>query len=177
MRLPDFSQDPALQALRQQMAAHRIGHFRLFDASKHLTGQERAVLERRGIKTTAEQLRLLPDHTLALKNGRVLVFFSDEGVGKKKGHFHLAACSSVLAEPKRSLVATTCLTSPFPVPEEDKRRSLSVCPDCLELLGYKGFSLSRNRRIRYSEQLLRHFQLAEFFRVYPLFPVRIEGSL
>lgn len=178
MKLPDFSQDTGLLNLRKQMAASRPGHFVLFDASKHLTGQERSRLENTGVKTSLEALRILPDQTLAIKNGRVVVYLADEiSTPRHKAHFHVAACS-VLEEKKRdALIATTCLTSPFPVPDQQRRRSLTVCPECLSLLAFKGFSLTRNRRIRYSEQLLKNFQLTDFFRVYTLYPVRIEGRM
>ncbi|SEF70639.1 hypothetical protein [Oceanospirillum linum] len=188
MRLPDFNQHEGMLSLRRQMNARRPGHFVLFDASKHLTGQERSRLENQGIQTTYDSIRVLPDQTLAIKNGRVVVLFADEGVvqkaeGKpaskrKKEHFHVAGCSVLQARHREPLVATTCLSSPFPVPgNEHKRRSLTVCPECLALLSYRGFSLTRNRRIRYSEGLLRGFQLQDFFRIYTLYPVRIEGHL
>lgn len=206
MRLPDFNQHEGMLCLRRQMNARRPGHFVLFDASKHLTGQERSRLENQGVKTSFDSLRVLPDQTLAIKNGRVLVFFLSEdpvltahdryGVShhgsemrvrapetqenlpsqRAKAFFHVAACKNLQQRHTAPLVATTRLTSPFPVPGATSgHRSLSVCPDCLTLLAFKGFSLTRNRKIRYSEQLLRHFQLQDFFRVYTLYPVRLEG--
>ncbi len=188
MKLPDFNQHEGMLSLRRQMNARRPGHFVLFDASKHLTGQERSTLENQGIQTTYDSIRVLPDQTLAIKNGRILVFFADEGVPQKdegrparrreKEHFHVAGCRILQARHHEPLVATTCLSSPFPVPDsERKRRSLTVCPECLALLAYKGFSLTRNRRIRYSEGLLRGFQPQDFFRMYTLYPVRVEGHL
>jgi len=190
MELPDFNQDEGLLHLRREMGAKRLGHFVLFDGSKHLTGQERSLLENQGIKTSLEGIRILPDHTLAIKNGRVVVYFLNAELtrsqslnqGQKKNHnrkeyVHVAACKVLQDNARETLVATTCQSSPFPMPDDSKRRSLSICPDCLSLLAYKGFSLTRNRRIRYSEQLIRRFQLADFFRVYTLYPVRIEGKL
>lgn len=187
MKLPDFNQDEGMLSLRRQMNARRPGHFVLFDAGKHLTGQERSQLENKGVKTSYDSIRILPDQTLAVKNGRVVVFFAEEsgrlqGDGKltrrrEKEHFHVAGCSVLQSRHKEALIATTCLTSPFPVPDaESKRRSLTVCPECLTLLAYKGFSLTRNRKIRYSEILLRNFQLEDFFRTYTLYPVRLEGQ-
>lgn len=193
MKLPDFNDHEGMLSLRRQMNARRPGHFVLFDASKHLTGQERSQLENQGVITSYGSLRVLPDQTLAVKNGRVVAFFAgnntphkEKAYGEKnaqpqqkeKEFFHVAACSTLQSRHQEALVATTCLTSPFPVPGmESKRRSLTVCPDCLTLLAYRGFSLTRNRKIRYSENLLRGFQLQDFFRVYTLYPVRIEGQL
>lgn len=185
MKLPDFNQHEGMLALRRQMNARRPGHFVLFDSSRHLTGQERSQLENQGVKTTYQSLRILPDQTLAIKNGRILVFFAEEEPvaitddfpvrKKEKAFFHLANCAILQSRPKAALIATTCLNSPFPVPEAgEKRRSLTVCPECLSLLGYKGFSLTRNRKIRYSEILMRNFQLQDFFRVYTLYPVRVK---
>lgn len=191
MKLPDFNRDEGMLSLRRQMNARRPGHFVLFDASKHLSGQERSQLENQGVTTSYDSLRVLPDQTLAIKNGRVIVFFAGNSTSnkektsgrktmqpqkKEKEFFHVAACSVLRDRHQEALIATTCLTSPFPVPGmESKRRSLTVCPECLTLLAYKGFSLTRNRKIRYSENLLRNFQLQDFFRVYTLYPVRIEG--
>ncbi len=187
MKLPDFNHHEGMLSLRRQMNARRPGHFVLFDASKHLTGQERSQLENQGAITSFDSLRILPDQTLAIKNGRVIVFFAEEKAAQKVGEtqvkrkekefFHVASCRTLQARHKEALIATTCLTSPFPLPGADnKRRSLTVCPECLTLLSYKGFSLTRNRKIRYSENLLRNFQLQDFFRVYTLYPVRIEGQ-
>lgn len=187
MKLPDFNKDEGMLSLRRQMNARRPGHFVLFDASRHLTGQERSQLENQGLKTSYDSIRILPDQTLAIKNGRIIVFFADDLQllkddskpirRREKEHFHVAGCSVLQNRCKEPIIATTCLTSPFPVPGEgSKRRSLTVCPECLTLLAYKGFSLTRNRKIRYSEILLRNFQLQDFFRVYTLYPVRIEGQ-
>ena len=176
MQLPDFDQFEPLLELRRQMDARKLGHFELFDPALHLTGEERSRLENQGMAITLSQLRILPDMTLAVKNGRVVVFEQMYEKGKKQ-HFHVALCpklemSADFGSPQVPLVATTCLHSPFPVLNHQKRRSLSVCPDCLAMLGYKGFSLTRNRRIRYSEQLLRYFELTDFFKVYTLYPIR-----
>lgn len=179
MQLPDFDQFEPLLELRRQMDAKKLGHFELFDPALHLTGEERSRLENQGMAVTLSQLRILPDMTLAIKNGRVVVFEQQHEKSKKQ-YYHVALCPRLeaLAEqgtqqsPQPSLIATTCLHSPFPVLNHQKRRSLSVCPDCLALLGYKGFSLTRNRRIRYSEQLLRYFELTDFFKVYTLYPIR-----
>lgn len=173
MKLPDFNHFEPVLELRRQMAAVKTGNFELFDPEKHLTGQERSRLENQGINVRLNDIRVLPDSTLAIKNGRVLVFQKDAPMEKQaRQHFHLALCPVLESAPEQSLVATTCLSSPFPVLDDKNRRSLSVCPECLSLLGYKGFSLTRNRRIRYSEQLMRHFDLASFFKLYPLYPVR-----
>lgn len=171
MKLPDFNQFEPVLDLRRQMAATKAGHFELFDPDKHLTGEERSRLENRGVAVTLDALRILPDMTLAIKNGRVVVFEKEKSAGKR-AFFHLALCPELESLSDNTLIATTCQSSPFPVLADKKRRSLSVCPECLELLGYKGFSLNRNRRIRYSEQLMRHFELADFFRLYPLYPIR-----
>lgn len=177
MKLPDFNQDKNLLDLRRRMDARRPGHFVLFDAGRHLTGQERATLENRGIITSYEQLRVLPDRTLAIKNGRILVYTVQEDASPGRKYFHLAACEHLQAMYQEKLVATTCQHSPFPLPDSASYRSLRVCPACLHLLAYRGFSLTRNRRLRYSEHLRRHFRLQDFFKVYPLYPVRIEGHL
>ncbi|OPX55177.1 hypothetical protein SAMN02745127_02290 [Oceanospirillum multiglobuliferum] len=171
MKLPDFAEFEPILALRREMGATRLGHFELFDPHKHLTGEERTKLEQHGVLTQLHSLRLLQDHTLAIKNGRVVVFKLAHEQGKKQ-HFHVANCSVLQQCRDDKLIATTSLHSPFPVLDYHKRRSLSVCPECLTLLGYRGFSLVRNRRIRYSEQLLKQFQLTDFFKLYTLYPVR-----
>lgn len=170
MKLPDFNEFESILDLRRQMAAKRQGHFELFDPERHLTGEERSRLENRGRLVQTHQLRFLPDRTLAIKNGRVVVFAQAHTKGVKQ-YFHVADCPVLTSSEGEQWIATTCQSSPFPVLDSHKRRSLSICSECLTLLGYKGFSLTRNRRIRYSEQLLRHFELAEFFKTYPLYPV------
>ncbi|MFG1489334.1 hypothetical protein ABMA58_08795, partial [Oceanospirillum sp. HFRX-1_2] len=103
MKLPDFNKDEGMLSLRRQMNARRPGHFVLFDASRHLTGQERSQLENQGLKTSYDSIRILPDQTLAIKNGRIIVFFADDLQllkddskpirRREKEHFHVAGCS------------------------------------------------------------------------------------
>ncbi|ODC04201.1 hypothetical protein BFW38_12340 [Terasakiispira papahanaumokuakeensis] len=165
MKLPDFTEFEPFVALRQQMGARRQGHFELFDPKRHLNGRERSALETTGLKRSLSQLRALADGTWAIKNSRILIYSAHT-----PGHYHLAQCPSLLTQKRQEVVITTRRQGQIPGFTEDV--TAQVCSDCLQLLGYKGFDLTRNRKIAYSKALLKDFSREDFFKVFTLYPVR-----
>lgn len=165
MKLPDFSEFEPFVTLRQQMGARRQGHFELFDPKRHLNGRERSELETSGLKRSLSQLRALADGTWAIKNSRVLIYSTHT-----PQHYHLAQCPSLLAQKQQDVIITTRRQGQIPGFKDEV--TAHVCPDCLQLLGYKGFDLTRNRKIAYSKALLKDFSREAFFKVFTLYPVR-----
>ncbi|MFK7160604.1 hypothetical protein V6U78_06095 [Marinospirillum sp. MEB164] len=170
MQLPDFTHFAPFQQLRKTMGARRTGHFELFDPHKHLTGQERSQLDQQGRRLRLDQLRALADGTWAYKNTRLAVYRAEDP------HYHLAQCPQLSQWGRNQQVwVSTRRTGKLPLAGQDQ--PLSICPDCLQFLGYKGFDLKRNRKIAYSKKLLSLFSREEFYIVYPLYPVQGIESL
>lgn len=165
MKLPDFAEFEPFQQLRLTMGARKAGHFELFNAEKHLTGRERSELDQQGKRLPLFKLKRFADLTWGLKNTRLVVYLEDSA------DYHLAQCSVTEGwDSTRTVWVSTRRTGHLPA--ADKETSRSVCPHCLQLLGYKGFDLQRNRKIAYSKNLIRTFSREEFFHLYTLYPVQ-----
>lgn len=177
MQLPNFKNFEPFNQLRQKIGTNRLGTFELFNPSKHLTGKERSELETQGKRLKLNQLTLWADHTWGIKNTRLLVYLAEENI------YHLANCVSCQAlSPEDEVWVSTRLSGALPLgflnkgavnkkvvnPEEERQ----VCPDCLQLLGYQGFDLTRNRKIAYSKNLIANFNRQVFYQTYTLYPVR-----
>ncbi|SFB97934.1 hypothetical protein SAMN05660443_0978 [Marinospirillum celere] len=170
MKLPDFTEFEPFVELRRAMGARKRGHFELFDPERHLTGRERSELDREGRYLPWTRLKHLADDTWGYKNTRLAVYLSEAE------DYHLAQCEVTQTWEAGAYVwISTRRTGPLPLgPEQETRKQ--VCAHCLQLLGYKGFDLHRNRKIAYSKQLLKTFSRDEFFKVYKLYPVQGVGE-
>lgn len=152
MKLFNFTEYPDFNALKEQMKAESYGQFVEFDPEHQLTYGERAQLTDGWMEISPGQLRILPDHTLALKNSRIWV----EG----DGLIHLAGC-----EVLHRLRTASHIRASTREPEA----SLSICPDCLAELKYLGLDGRKSRRL--SEQLDELFSMQRFREDYPFYPL------
>jgi hypothetical protein len=116
------------------------------------------------------RLRRFADDTWGLKNSRLVVYLAEAD------DYHLAQCEVPLRwEPAQQVWVPSRRTGSLPLgPQGETNRQ--VCAHCLQLLGYKGFDLNRNRKIAYSKNLLKVFSRDEFFQVYKLYPVQGVGE-
>ena len=163
MKFPNFLQFKPFNHLREAMGASELGQFEFFDPHLHLSHEERQLLLS-GLQVDKSQLRVLLDKTLAFKNGRVLISLLEPNpMSQEDWAFHPAACDITL-QLRGSLRATTCA----PIHAHGK---FQVCGDCLQLLHYKGFDAVRNRHRHYSQRLHEEFNLEEFFRQFPAYPL------
>lgn len=156
MQLYDFLSDPAFNELRHKMGTDQLGQFELFDPAKQLTYSEREALAEQGLEIPANELRILKDKTLALKNSRVWLKHDD---------YHLAYCPQVQQLRHRSQLA---LLGTYEWPQHKEHQ---VCLECLALLQYQGVDARRLRRTEFSGQISEHFDLAEFTQNYPFYPL------
>lgn len=155
MKLLDFFSDPQLNALRRQMGTDDYGDFQLFDPQRQLTYAEREALEQGGLEVAASVTRALRDKTLAFKNSRVWMLAEQR--------LHLAHCEKV--QHVRHLgQAVQCGTHHW-------HASTELCLDCLALLNYQGLDARRARRPEFFEPILEQFDLQEFQRLYPFYPL------
>lgn len=158
LQLPDFTLFEPFNRLRESMNATKLGYFELFNPQYHLTGEERSLLERGGIEISSDNLHHLLDFTLVYKNSRVILLADNV--------YHLARCSKLPSQ-GRFKIATKVIGD----------KSLSVCPDCLSVLHYKGYDPLKARKEAYSRAILDSFSLSEFKTKYPFYPVSEKREL
>lgn len=122
MELPDFTEFAPFNGLREKMEATELGYFELFDPAVHLTGNERSELENGGILRRLDEVKFLPDNTLAIKNSRVLLYNPDENYYRSHREFptyHVARCSrleqSMAEHADREYLVTTRLAEDYPL--------------------------------------------------------------
>ena len=166
MKLPDFSAFEPFLKLRKKMGADKLGHFEFFDPQAHLTVDERNQLES-GFLSQLQSVRVLTDFTLAYKNSRVAVALPTPRQ-PEEWLYHLAACNGFAAlahsDGQRQVILST--TQP-----QAEMGSYRVCGECLQRLRYQGFDGMRNRHRQYSLRVQEEFDLSEFFKAFPVYPV------
>jgi hypothetical protein len=183
MKLPDFFKFAPLNELKRRMglAADTFGTFA--GDRERLTAGEQALLESgEGIEVSFDQLRVLPDNTLAYKNSRVLLYIRDVHVygGRKRKdwypRYHLSHCTTlkemtaegrfaryvIAAETEGEFVLNMISGGAKP---RSERHRLPVCQNCLDGLAFGGFSLRHDRHTR--AEYVRLFTPASFFKKYP----------
>lgn len=166
MQLPDFKQFDAFNTLRERIGTKRFGNFELFNPENHLTGRERSQLDNYGRRIKLYELTLWGDFTWGIKNTRVMLYLAD------KEDYHLANCLHCQQlQPEAEVWISTRLNGRLPLGANEGNER-EVCADCLQLLGYLGFDLTRNRKQAYSQHLLETFSRESFYHHYTLYPVR-----
>ncbi|WP_439510213.1 hypothetical protein [Marinimicrobium koreense] len=170
MKLPDFLEFEPFNRMRASLGAEQLGAFEFFEPQLHLTAREREELLT-GLTLGWSALRCLHDYTLAYKNSRVLVWGQAPGQSWAAPGYHLAYCRTLQQlrrqQPDLRLAVATRLPEPDPWPWR-------VCPECLQQLQFRGFDAARTRHRDYSERVLEAFDLADFFRDYPVYPITSE---
>ncbi len=178
MKLPDFTDDPKLNALRQAMGASAPGGFSTTYRPNALTQEELDQLSDGGIEVTFDEITELEDGTLGYKDSRVLVYIRDirdYGREIQLPRFHVAYCRTI-AEMKedhrfeRYVVATRDDGNFLLNKMSGQRRSthwerLNVCQNCLNSLNFDGFSYSLHKGKR--ADLVSEFTIPRFFEKYP----------
>lgn len=190
MELEDFTEFTAFNTLRAKMGTDKLGYFELFDPAVHLTGSERSELENGGVLRKLQEIRVLPDKTLALKNSRVLAYLPDENWYRSRREYptyHVAACAALEEyrheRPDQEYLATTHLADDYNLLKIRPGGDVSVvahgfvvCKQCLHTLRYKNYDEYRNRRRGYSQKVLSDFKLNEFYKFYQQYPLSFRAS-
>tara|TARA_B110000858_G_scaffold198514_1_gene266016 strand:+ start:31199 stop:31849 length:651 start_codon:yes stop_codon:yes gene_type:complete len=190
VKLPDFKDFQAFNELRKKIGTEEFGYFELFDPAIHLTGSERSTLENPGILLKADEFRVLPDKTLAIKNSRVLVYIPDEAWYRKHREYpsyHLAWCSQLEAQlvghSMLEYLVTTKVSDDYKLLKIRSNGEVSlsehglvVCKHCLHTLRYRNYDEFRNRRRGHSQKVLNDFSLQDFYRFYQQYPLSFAKS-
>jgi hypothetical protein len=156
MQINDFYDFEPFNTLRKKMGAEVLGSFELFDPEKKITFSERELLEIGGFDVPSNRLRILKDKTFAFKNTRLWLSWPEHG------SYHLAGCDSVQKRRHKKANFIAGLHQPT-----DK----IVCLDCLKSLKFNGLDARRSRRLDLAETIQKEFQLTEFQKDYPFYPL------
>ena len=186
----DFTEFQPFNTLREKVGTDRLGYFELFDPDIHLTGEERSRLENQGMLLPLDDVKTLPDRTLAIKNSRVLIYIPNENWFRNKREYptyHVARCSELeelsaeLSE--QEFLATTRIAEDYDLMKMRQGGEVSVvshgfvvCKHCLHTLRYKNFDEFRNRKRGYSQKVLSDFSLKEFFKLYQQYPLSFRAN-
>jgi len=177
MKLPNFIFDGHFNALRSEMGAALSQPFRKQEAITLIDLPIREVLRGKGIEVEFEDVKRLPDGTLAYKGNRVLLHIRDipaYGDSTKLPKFHVAFCKTLesmqAANRFQRYVAANGENGLFHVnlmgeAERSRRTSLDVCQFCLGMLAWRGFPQGGTSADRAKH--VKAFSLQEFFTKYP----------
>lgn len=172
MKLPDFTKDAGLNALRQVMGAS-LGALEPAENRGVLTKEEIETLTKQGIEVPLDQVLVLPDGTLAYKNSRIILYIRDityyRGGQVVMPRFHVADCKTL--ENMRAndrfgrYVVATREDGLFPlnIPRTMQKitERLDVCQHCLEKLRWEEFGHGVDKRA-----IVTRFSISRFFAVY-----------
>jgi hypothetical protein len=177
MRLPDFTGDAGLIALRRSMGAEAPGSFSPSYRPDQLTLTELQQLATEGKDVSIDDVVMIEDGTLIYKGSRVLIYIRDVSQFQHWiPRFHIADCETLEQMKQKNafdryVVATrddgsfvvNMIGKGGQVTRETKQ--LNVCQNCLNKLGFDGFSrhLSRQRR----RMIVSEFTIRRFFEKFP----------
>jgi hypothetical protein len=179
MRLPDFTEDVGLIALRRSMGADVPGSFSPNYRPERLTLAELEQLATGGRDVSIDDVVVLEDGTLSYKDSRVLVYirdFAQDGGRHWVPRFHVADCRTLQQQRQRNrfghYVVATRDDGFFQVNLIRRGRNvtsellqLAVCQNCLDKLGFDGFSLELSKKNR--RTIVSRFRIVRFFEKYP----------
>ncbi len=182
MQLPNFLIDADLLDLRHRMRADILGDLRLKARGDTLTEAELEKLSGVGIDVEWDQVRVLPDGTLAYKQTRVVLYIRDihlygqQSEPDRMPKYHVADCRTLKdmraqGRSNRYVIATRTdgLFSVNLLRAEQLRRSrdeaLVVCQNCLAGLNFDGFRFGLEQVQK--RRIVSDFSLPRFFKVYP----------
>ena len=186
MKLQDFRQSAAFEALRQQMGAEYKELVRsawgAFDADQLL----RSLASREGVAVNVSEIVFAANGTLEYQGQKVLVYIRDQRTdirrGRKGGEYkyHVANCRTLreafagrrenryVVSRRTDGIFLINLLSGNAVVEQNIYRQMHICKNCLQELEYGGYISHRGAK---EDRIYRGFQLEDFFRKYGGTPV------
>jgi hypothetical protein len=174
MRLPDFTHDAGLIALRRSMGAEAPGSFSPNYRPDKLTLADLEQLATDGKDVSIDDVVVLRDGTLSYKDSRILVYIRD--VFGFQPRFHVVECTKLQAMRQANrfgrYVVTTRDDGLFAVNRVDKHQHmlaqvipLRVCQHCLNKLAFENFSFALCRTDR--KRIVARFTIRRFFEKFP----------
>jgi hypothetical protein len=192
VKLPNFLSDPQFNELRRQMGATSLGDLTLERGSERLTIAELEKLVSGGIDIQSlDEVRVLPDGTLAYKDRRVLLYIRDvSNYGRRAAgtedlpKFHVSNCKTLREmRAKRRFnryVVATRDDGKFQINLMQDRAAvrtsiedLRVCQYCLGEIRYENFSYDLSSAVR--KKIVSAFTVKRFFELWPVAPIDGTG--
>jgi len=192
MRLPDFLENGTLNALRLAMGAHELGRVEMAPNRARLTLAELEELITGGIDIQSlDEIRALPDGTLAYKDRRVLLYIRDVAQygSRRRGieslpKFHVANCKKLQDMRAQQRFARYVVAArqdgSFQINRvksgastQTSTERLNICQYCLGDLGLDGFSRAWSSDQR--KNFVRAFTVDRFFAEYARDLIDSEG--
>lgn len=179
MKLPNFYNFDALNSLRQQMGAELIDDYKFYlDPSKRLTREEQERLLSVGGIDIADlnEIIVLPDKTIALKDSRTLLHIRDinhYGHGTDLPRFHFAWCSTLETMKNNNrfgrYVTAASDKGEFEIihvarSHQRQKVKLDVCMNCLDCVSYKDY---KNKNWSARNLIKNDFSIKDYFEQYP----------
>jgi hypothetical protein len=186
MRLPDFTDDIGLTALRRLMGADAPGSFSPSYRPDSLTFAELEQLATDGKDVSIDDVVVLEDGTLSYKDSRVLVYIRDISASQNWiPKFHVADCRTLQQRQQQNGLSRYVVTTrddgffQVNVIRNDQKYTtdimrLNVCQNCLDNLSFDGFSLTlptQRRRMAVSQ-----FDIRRFFEKFPRSPLSLRPT-
>lgn len=184
MKLPDFTNHAGLNQLRERMGALSLGKFAPYLEYKLLTVAEIEQLAGGGIDVNIDEIRILPDGTIAYKDSRILLYIRDVTDYYRRGggatqdlpKFHVANCRTLedMRKQKRfaRYVVATKDNGLFSINRIVNNRitssdlmQLAVCQNCLNFLSFDQFTYDLPRQQK--KQIVSGFSIKKFFDIFP----------
>lgn len=175
MKLPDFFVDPSLNSLRKRIGlkSDQFGNF-FWDPDRADPETHRVLTEEGGSKIVIDDLKILPDGTLAYKNIRVFLYIRD--MREHLPRYHLMNCSTVRTMRDNDRMNRYVNISaqdhnmfhvnvPTPKGINLQKIRLDVCQNCLAETAFDGFGRDMQRAAR--EKIVLEFDPKNFFTLYP----------
>jgi hypothetical protein len=131
------------------MGTERFGEFSLFDASQHLSWQERQGLHKNWQEIPSSSLRAQSDKTLAYKNSHIFC--------KHEEKVHFAHCDNLKKNIQQGKIPTINITLNGSLLKNEQ-----VCHYCLHAISYQGFDVYRQRHQAYNQQIIKQFNLHKY---------------
>ena len=186
MRLPDFLDDPQLNALRRKRGADRLGDLTPAPRRRPLTPEELRTLATGGLDIqTLDELAVLSDGTLAYRGRRVLLYPRQIVVSThRRGeplplpNYHVANCRTLqkmrAQQPAAGYAVAARTDGSLQVNvvsggrTRSKAEQLRVCPHCLAKIAFRDYSqhLPQDRKAKIADS----FTAARFFEHWPSDP-------
>ncbi|MDE5464636.1 HNH endonuclease signature motif containing protein [Bradyrhizobium sp. CSS354] len=174
MKLPNFDDNPELNALRNAMGAN-LRDYTPPAPSEVLTTEEIERLAGEGIEIPLDEVRVLNDGTHIYKGRRVIVYIRDVaeyGGRTSMPKYHLAMCSTlsmmmeagrfktryVVATRDDGLFSIKRIRGDTAIKSDEK---LKICQQCLDELNYKSFSMRQSAQRRL--EAVQGFSIKAFF--------------
>jgi hypothetical protein len=143
IKLPDFIQSAHYKRLRMEMGANEDAEYQALSDVNCLTHEEAEELSTKGLSIDASMVNVCDNQTLQYKNQSVWLLHASDS-----RNYHLGQCPLVRRwriSRNQVLIGTHRFSG----------SGMTVCRECLRIIGYKGISVRELKRRGCVDQLYK----------------------